>query len=100
MHIVHVHIHVDADRLEEFRKATFENARNSLQEPGVLRFDVLQEADDPTRFVLVEIYRTPEDQGKHRDTAHYKAWRASVDSMMAEPRTGVRLTKIFPPDEG
>lgn len=73
MHIVHVFIHVKADKIDEFKRLTQINAENSRQEPGVARFDVLQQADDPTRFVLVEVYRAPEDAGKHKETAHYNA---------------------------
>ena len=71
MYIVHVFVHVKPAHLEEFRAATIENARNSVQEPGIARFDVIQQADDSTRFVLVEVYRTPDDPAKHKETAHY-----------------------------
>jgi quinol monooxygenase YgiN len=77
-----------------------ENAANSVQEPGVARFDVIQETDDPTRFVLVEVYRTPADAGKHKETAHYAKWRDSVAEMMVEPRWGVKYANLFPDDEG
>lgn len=99
MHIVHVHIHVKPDRVDAFREASIENATNSIKEPGVARFDVIQQADDPTRFILVEVYRTPEDQLKHRDTAHYQKWRDSVATMMAEPRSATKYTNVFPADE-
>ena len=95
MHIVHVHVHVNADQIEAFRAATLENARNSVQEPGVLRFDVLQQSDDSTRFLLIEIYKTPDDQLKHRDTAHYQTWRDTVAPMMAEPRSAVKYAGVF-----
>jgi autoinducer 2-degrading protein len=91
-----VHIHVKEEFLEAFRTATIENSRNSLQEPGVVRFDVLQQQDDPTRWVLIETYRQPEDQLKHRETAHYARWRDSVADMMAEPRVGVKYTPVYP----
>jgi len=91
-----VHIHVKEEFLEAFRTATIENSRNSLQEPGVVRFDVLQQQDDPTRWVLIEAYRQPEDQLKHRETAHYARWRDSVADMMAEPRVGVKYTPVYP----
>ena len=95
MHIVHVHVHVKPDQIEAFRAATLDNARNSVQEPGVLRFDVLQQSDDPTRFLLIEIYKTPDDQLKHRDTAHYLKWRDSVADMMAAPRSAVKYAGVF-----
>jgi quinol monooxygenase YgiN len=95
MYIVHVHIHVKPEYIEAFKEATLENARNSIQEPGVVRFDVLQQADDPTRFVLVEVYRTPEDPARHKETAHYNRWRAVAEPMMAEPRTRVVYSDIF-----
>ena len=100
MLVVHVYVHVKPEFVEAFRQATIENARNSVQEPGVARFDVVEQSDDPTRFVLVEAYRTPEDPGRHRETAHYKAWRDAVAEMMAEPRTAVWYENVFPPDEG
>ncbi len=75
MVIVHVHVHVKADCVEAFRTASLENARNSVKEPGVARFDVVQQTDDPTRFVLVEVYRTPDDPARHKETAHYLKWR-------------------------
>src|SRR5690606_6844431 len=75
MLIVHVYVHVRPEAVEAFRAATLENARNSVREPGVVRFDVLQQEDDPTRFLLLEIYRTPEDPARHKETAHYAAWR-------------------------
>ena len=96
MHIVHVFIHVQADKLEEFKAASHDNATNSLQEPGVARFDVLQQADDPTRFLLVEVYRTPEDPAKHKETAHYNRWREAVEPLLAEPRTRILYRDVFP----
>lgn len=95
MYIVHVHVHVKPEFVEAFKEATLENARNSVQEPGVVRFDVIQQADDPTRFVLVEVYRTPEDPAKHRETAHYNRWRELAEPMMAEPRTRVVYQEVF-----
>jgi quinol monooxygenase YgiN len=96
MHIVHVHVHVKPEHVEAFREATIENARNSAQEPGVTRFDVLQQADDPARFILIEHYKTPDDQLKHRETAHYRAWRDAVADMMAEPRSATRYVSVWP----
>lgn len=87
MYIVHVFIHVKADKLDEFRQATEANASASIQEPGVARFDFLQQADDPTRFLLVEVYRTPEDANKHKETAHYNRWREAVEPLLSEPRS-------------
>ena len=100
MFIVHVLVHVKPDQVEAFRAASVENARNSVREPGVARFDVVQQQDDPTRFVIVEVYRTPDDAGKHKETAHYKKWRDTVADMMAEPRVGVKYTNAFPDDQG
>jgi quinol monooxygenase YgiN len=96
MFIVHVFAHIKPDRVEAFRAATLENARNSVREPGVARFDVIQQQDDPTRFVLVEVYRTPQDANKHKETAHYQKWRDAVADMMAEPRTSIKYTNVFP----
>ena len=95
MHIVHVHVHIKSDQVDAFKIATQDNARNSAQEPGVLRFDVLQQSDDPTRFLLIEIYKTPDDQLKHRETVHYLRWRDAVAVMMVEPRTAVKYSEIF-----
>ncbi len=100
MLIVHVHVHIKADQTEAFRAASVENARQSVREPGVARFDVIQQQDDPTRFVLVEVYRTPEDPAKHKQTAHYQKWRDTVESMMAEPRTSVKYANVFPDEDG
>ena len=92
MLIVHVHVHIHPGDVEAFRAATLANARESVQEPGVARFDVLQQQDDPTRFLLIEIYRTAEDPARHKATAHYAAWRDTVEPMMAEPRRSVKYT--------
>lgn len=93
---VHVFIHVKPDVIEPFISATLDNARNSVQEPGCIRFDVLQQQDDPTRFVLMEIYRAADDQAHHRETAHYARWRSTCESMMAEPRFSVKYEALFP----
>ena len=98
MLVVHVHVHVKPEHVEAFRQATLENARNSVQEPGIARFDVVQQADDPTRFTLVEAYRTVEATAAHKATAHYAKWRDAVANMMAEPRTPVKYANVFPPD--
>ena len=100
MMVVHVHVHVKPEYVEAFRAATIENARNSVKEPGIARFDVIQQNDDPTRFILVEVYRTPEDPGRHKETAHYQVWRDAVAEMMAEPRVGVKYANVYPADEG
>jgi len=100
MFIVHVFVHVKPDRIEEFKKATLENARNSVLEPGIARFDVVQHLEDPTRFILVEVYRTPEDPARHKETAHYQTWRDTVEDMMAESRTSIKLTNLFPDEKG
>ena len=99
MLIVHVNVHVLPDAVEQFKQATVENARNSLKEPGVARFDFVQQEDDPTRFVLVEAYYAPEDAAAHKETAHYQLWRDTVAPMMAEPRTSVKYGEVFPPAE-
>jgi autoinducer 2-degrading protein len=95
MLILHVHVHVKPDCVEAFSKATIENARNSVKEPGVARFDVIQQQDDPTRFVLVEVYRSVEATTAHKETAHYKTWRDAVADMMVEPRTSVKFNEVF-----
>ena len=100
MHIVHVHVHVKPDCLEAFRVATLANARASVQEPGIARFDLVQQADDPTRFVLVEVYRTAAAPAAHKETAHYAAWRDAVAPLMATPRTSVKFSNVFPDDTG
>ena len=100
MLIVHVSVHVKADQVEAFRAASVENARDSIQEPGIARFDVIQQQDDPTRFVLVEVYRTSDDPARHKETAHYQKWRDTVADMMAEPRTSVKYTNVFPDEQG
>lgn len=100
MLIVHVHVHVKPDSVEAFREASVENARNSVQEPGVARFDVIQQNDDPTRFILVEVYRTADDPARHKETAHYQTWRDTVADMMAEPRQAVKFSNVFPDEAG
>ena len=100
MLIVHVHVRVKPEFVDGFRAATIENARASVKEPGIARFDVIQQTDDPTRFVLVEVYRSTEATAHHKETAHYAAWRDVAEPMMAEERTRVRYSNVFPPDEG
>jgi quinol monooxygenase YgiN len=100
MLILVVQIHIKAEHVDAFRQATIENARNSIQEPGVVRFDVLQQADDPTRFVLYEAYRDTAATVAHKETAHYHAWVAKVDHMFAEPRTRVLYSNVYPDHQG
>ena len=100
MLIVHVFVHVKADQVEAFQQASLDNAHNSVQEPGIARFDIIQQKDDPTRFVLVEVYRTEEDPARHKETNHYKKWRDIVADMMAEPRTSIKYTNVFPDETG
>jgi quinol monooxygenase YgiN len=99
MHVIHVHIQVRPDAVDAFRAATVANAAGSLREPGVARFDVIQQQDDPTRFVLVEAYRTTDAIGAHKETAHYAAWRDAVAPMMAEPRSSTKYSNVFPSDD-
>ena len=96
MLIIHVFVHVNRHRVDDFIAATLENARNSVQEPGIIRFDLVQQDDDPTRFLLIEIYRTPQDPSRHKETEHYAKWRDTVEPMMAEPRRSVRYHAVFP----
>jgi len=96
MLIVHVHVHVKPDCAEAFKQATRLNARCSLLELGVLRFDVLQQQDDPTRFVLVEIYRDADAVAAHKETPHYPVWRDAVAPMMAGPRQSVKFDSVSP----
>jgi autoinducer 2-degrading protein len=100
MIIVHVSARVKPEGVEAFRAATIENARASLQEPGIARFDVVQSTDDPTRFVLVEVYRSAEAPAAHKATAHYARWRDAVAELMAEPRTSARYVNVAPEDAG
>ena len=99
MLIVHVHVQVKADRVEAFRAATLENARQSIQEAGIVRFDLLQDVSAPTRFLLVEIYRDEQAPAKHKETRHYAVWRDAVADMMAEPRSSTKFVNLYPPDE-
>lgn len=100
MFIVHVFVDVKPDRIEEFKAASLDNARHSVREPGIARFDVVQQQDDTTRFVLVEVYRTVADAALHKETAHYAKWRDTVADMMAEPRSSTKYTNIFPAEQG
>lgn len=100
MLIVHVHVRVKPESIAAFQAATIANASASIREPGVARFDVCQQADDPTRFVLVEVYRTAEAPAAHKATVHYATWRDTVEPMMAEPRRSVKFANLFPADAG
>jgi quinol monooxygenase YgiN len=100
MLIVHVHVRVKPELIEAFRNATIQNAQSSIREVGIARFDVIQQLDDPSRFVLVEVYRDEAAAKAHKETAHYALWRDTVASMMAEPRTSVKFGSLFPGVEG
>jgi (4S)-4-hydroxy-5-phosphonooxypentane-2,3-dione isomerase len=99
MLVVHVHVQVKPDQVEAFIQRTLENSRASLKEPGIARFDLVQEQADPTRFVLVEAYKTPDAPAAHKETAHYAAWRDAVADMMAAPRTSVKYESLAPEAE-
>lgn len=99
MHIVLVSVHVKSEYVEAFIEASRDNVQNSLLEAGIIRFDFLQQAEDPNRFLLIEVYRTPEDQLSHRETAHYQKWRDTVANWMAEPRVGVKYRNLLPEDD-
>jgi (4S)-4-hydroxy-5-phosphonooxypentane-2,3-dione isomerase len=98
--VVHVFVRVKPESVAAFRAATLENARQSVQEPGIVRFDVVQQMDDPTRFVLIEVYRTADDPARHKETGHYQTWRDAVADLMAEPRSSIKFTNVFPADAG
>ena len=98
MLIVHVHVKVKPDSIETFKQATISNAQESLKEPGIARFDAVQQQDDPSRFVLVEVYRSPDAAAAHKETRHYQTWRDAVAPMMAEPRFSVKFRSVFPGD--
>lgn len=101
MHIVHVFVHVKPDFIEAFKTASLDNASNSIQEPGIARFDVIQQQDDPTHFVLLEVYRNADHApAAHKQTTHYIRWRDAVADMMAEPRYAIKYDNIFPADVG
>jgi autoinducer 2-degrading protein len=97
--VVHVQIRVRPELIEAFRAATIANATASRKEPGIVRFDVVQDRDDATRFVLVEAYRSEQATVAHKATAHYETWRVAVEPMLAEPRTRRTFQSCDPPDE-
>ena len=96
MLIVHVHVKVKPEAVEAFKQATVANAKESIKEPGIARFDVMQQQDDPTKFVLVEAYRSVEATAAHKETRHYQVWRDTVASLMAEPRSSVKYSNVLP----
>ena len=100
MLVVHVHVHVKPECVEDFKRISLANARESIKEPGIARFDVVQQQYDPTRFVLVEVYRDNQAPAAHKETKHYATWRDAVSNMMAEPRSSVKFTNVFPDDQG
>ena len=100
MIIVHVHAHVIPEGVDAFRDASVENARHSVEEPGIARFDVIQQQDDPTRFLLIEVYRNAAAVAAHKETAHYLRWRDAVAPLMGEPRSSLKYANVFPTDEG
>ncbi len=100
MFIVHVFIHVKPECVGDFKAATLANVRNSIREPGIARFDFIEQLDAPGRFMLVEVYRTPDDVAKHKETTHYRVWRDAVAHMMAEPRSSIKFSNIEPNDDG
>jgi quinol monooxygenase YgiN len=92
--VVFVNVHVKPDSVEAFRQATLANARESVREPGVTRFDVVQDSEDPARFVLIEAYRGAAGAAAHKETAHYARWRDTVAPMMAEPRSSSKYVNV------
>jgi len=98
MYVVCVYVRVKEENRGQFVEATLENARNTVREPGNLRFDVLQQLDDPNRFMLYEVYRDESGMNAHKATPHYAAWRDAVEPWMAEPRRGVKHNALFPED--
>ncbi len=100
MQIVIVHIHVKPEMIDEFKEVTLDNASNSVKEPGVARFDVFQQEDDPTRFILVEVYKDADAPAAHKETEHYLRWRDKALDMMAQPRYGIKYKNVFPDESG
>jgi (4S)-4-hydroxy-5-phosphonooxypentane-2,3-dione isomerase len=96
MYIVQVHVVVKENRIQDFIEATKTNASNSILEPGVVKFDIIQQKDDPARFILYECYRVEMDSARHKDTEHYRVWRGKVESMMVEPRQSIKYVNVFP----
>lgn len=98
MHIIHVFVDVKKDWIDQFKAASLENAKHSRQETGVIRFEVLQQKDDPSRFLLVEIYRSQQDAAAHKETQHYQKWRDAVADMMIQPRRSIKYEMLSPLD--
>jgi autoinducer 2-degrading protein len=98
MLVVHVHVRVLPERVADFLAATTANAKASVEEPGVLRFDVVSDHDDPAHVVLVEVYRDEAGAAAHKATAHYATWRDTVAEMMAQPRASTRFSAVYPTD--
>jgi len=94
MHIVHVFFNVKPDKIEKFKEISTKNAKNSINEPGVIAFEVLQQQDDSSKFVFNEVYKTPEDQVKHRETNHFRKWKSEVGELTVEPYTALKYNKI------
>ena len=100
MLVVYVQVHVKPECVEAFKQATIENASQSIREAGIARFDFVQNNDDPTRFLLIEVYRDNDAPARHKETAHYAKWRDAVAPMMAEDRASAKYTNVYPPDSG
>ncbi|MBN2529852.1 MAG: antibiotic biosynthesis monooxygenase [Deltaproteobacteria bacterium] len=100
MFIVHVFVDVKPESVDAFKAASIANANASINEPGIARFDVVQDMADPTQFVLVEVYRTDADPAKHKETEHYKTWRDTVAPMMNSLRSARKFSNIIPDDSG
>jgi (4S)-4-hydroxy-5-phosphonooxypentane-2,3-dione isomerase len=99
MVIVHVFVKIKPDMTEPFKAATLKNAQNSIKEPGILRFDFIQQEDDPLCFLLVEVYKDSNAVAQHKETSHYAEWREKAEHMIAQPRTSTRYVGIFPEDK-
>src|SRR5208283_4398364 len=100
MFVVFVHVQVQPEHIAEFIAVSCENSASTILEPGNLRFDVLQQADDPQRFILYEVYRDEDASKAHKQTAHYARWREVAEAWMAQPRRGVQYKSLFPVSEG
>jgi quinol monooxygenase YgiN len=99
MQIILVHVSVRSQFVEAFKQASIDNASHSIQEAGVARFDVIQQTEDPTKFILIEVYKTAQAHAAHKETAHYARWRDTVSEMMSEPRQSVKYNNVFPDDD-
>lgn len=100
MYIVHVFIQVKPEYIDDFITATVDNARNSINEPGIARFDFIQQIDEPSQFMLIEVYRSPDDPGKHKETEHYKTWKDKVEQMMETQRKSQKYSNVYPDEKG